>query len=116
MNTSNHGQNVSYNGDVLKVITSNTNGTRKHERKCIQRISNLGSPDYNIFDGIIDASEPRYCICDQVAFGTMVACDNKRCITEWFHSGCVGIKKPPRGKWYCPKCRNTVTKLKMSKK
>jgi len=46
-------------------------------RKCIQRISNLGSPDYNIFDGIIDASEPRYCICDQVSFGTMVACDNK---------------------------------------
>jgi hypothetical protein len=24
-----------------------------------------------------DPNEPRYCICNQVAFGTMVACDNK---------------------------------------
>lgn len=28
-------------------------------------------------DEPIDPNEPRYCICNQVAYGTMVACDNK---------------------------------------
>lgn len=30
---------------------------------------------------MIDPSEPRYCYCDQVAFGTMIACDNKKVCT-----------------------------------
>jgi len=46
-------------------------------RKCVQKISNLESLDYDIFDGITDACEPRYCICNQVSFGKMIACDNK---------------------------------------
>ena len=32
-----------------------------------------------------DPSEPRYCICNQVSYGDMVACDNVdvSCITNW---------------------------------
>ncbi|XP_046682094.1 inhibitor of growth protein 3-like [Homalodisca vitripennis] len=51
-----------------------------------------------------DPNEPRYCICNEVAFGGMVACDNQTCPYEWFHYPCVGITDPPKGKWYCPQC------------
>ena len=30
-------------------------------------------------------SEPTYCICSQVSFGEMIACDNEDCSIEWFH-------------------------------
>lgn len=33
-------------------------------------------------DEPIDPNEPRYCICNQVAYGTMVACDNKGVIIK----------------------------------
>lgn len=29
-------------------------------------------------DESIDPSEPLYCLCNQIAYGTMVACDNKK--------------------------------------
>ncbi|KAM3965756.1 inhibitor of growth family, member 3 [Aphomia sociella] len=53
-----------------------------------------------------DPNEPRYCICNQVSYGDMVACDNQDCPYEWFHYPCVGITAPPKGKWYCPQCQN----------
>jgi inhibitor of growth protein 3 len=51
-----------------------------------------------------DPNEPRYCICNQVSYGDMVACDNESCPFEWFHYPCVGITSSPKGKWYCPQC------------
>lgn len=45
-----------------------------------------------------------YCFCEQVSYGEMVACDNDDCVREWFHYGCVGLKEPPVGKWYCSDC------------
>jgi hypothetical protein len=42
-------------------------------------------------------SEPRYCYCDEVSYGEMVACDADGCKREWFHLGCVGPKNAPRG-------------------
>ena len=39
--------------------------------------------------------EPRYCYCNQVSYGSMVACDAKDCPREWFHLNCVGLTKPP---------------------
>lgn len=55
-------------------------------------------------DWSFDPNEPRYCICNQVSYGDMVACDNEDCPFEWFHYPCVGITQPPKGKWYCPQC------------
>ncbi|XP_053610911.1 inhibitor of growth protein 3 [Plodia interpunctella] len=52
-----------------------------------------------------DPNEPRYCVCNQVSYGDMVACDNQDCPYEWFHYPCVGITAPPKGKWYCPPCQ-----------
>ncbi|KAK9457636.1 inhibitor of growth proteins N-terminal histone-binding-domain-containing protein [Dipodascopsis uninucleata] len=42
-----------------------------------------------------------YCFCQQVSYGDMIACDNPDCQYEWFHYGCVGLKAPPSGLWYC---------------
>ena len=61
----------------------------------------------------IDPDEPRYCLCGDVSWGTMIACDNEEaCDKEWFHLTCVGLEElpPRRTKWYCPDCRK---KLKM---
>ncbi|XP_022234179.2 inhibitor of growth protein 3 isoform X2 [Drosophila obscura] len=55
-----------------------------------------------------DPNEPRYCTCNQVSYGDMVACDNDACPFEWFHYPCVGITQPPKGKWFCPKCTATM--------
>ncbi|KAF7278868.1 inhibitor of growth family, member 3 [Rhynchophorus ferrugineus] len=55
-----------------------------------------------------DPNEPRYCLCNQVSYGDMVACDNEDCPSEWFHYPCVGITAPPKGKWYCPQCTATM--------
>ncbi len=42
-----------------------------------------------------DEAEPRYCYCNQVSFGEMVACDMESCAREWFHLSCVGLTKAP---------------------
>ncbi|CEO60111.1 hypothetical protein PMG11_04752 [Penicillium brasilianum] len=54
--------------------------------------------------------EPRYCYCNEVSFGEMVACDNDACPREWFHLSCVGMTKPPgkNVKWYCNECKENL--------
>lgn len=59
-------------------------------------------------DWTFDPNEPRYCICNQVSYGDMVACDNEDCPFEWFHYPCVAITQPPKGKWYCPQCTSAM--------
>ncbi|XP_071546232.1 inhibitor of growth protein 3 isoform X1 [Panulirus ornatus] len=61
-------------------------------------------------DWTYDPNEPRYCICNQVSYGDMVACDNPKCPVEWFHYPCVGITAPPKGKWYCPQCASAMNR------
>ncbi|GAD96686.1 PHD finger domain protein, putative [Paecilomyces variotii No. 5] len=61
-------------------------------------------------DGVleeIDPNEPRYCLCGDVSFGTMICCENNDCDKEWFHLDCVGLSEVPSrtAKWYCPDCR-----------
>jgi hypothetical protein len=46
-------------------------------------------------EGDIDANEPRYCYCNGVSYGEMVACDADDCEKEWFHLGCVGLRSAP---------------------
>ncbi|KAK4167430.1 putative transcriptional regulatory protein [Cladorrhinum sp. PSN259] len=54
-----------------------------------------------------DGDEPRYCKCNGVSYGEMVACDGEGCPREWFHLECVGLKVAPKGnaKWYCDECK-----------
>ncbi|KAI0202629.1 hypothetical protein F4808DRAFT_68225 [Astrocystis sublimbata] len=65
-----------------------------------------GGHDDNEAD--VDADEPRYCYCDGVSYGEMVACDADDCEREWFHLDCVGLKAAPPSnmKWYCDNCKD----------
>merc|ERR1712083_895232 len=72
----------------------------------------LLSADLRDQDWNFDPNEPRYCICNQVSYGDVVACDNEDCPYEWFHYDCVGITAPPKGKWYCPKCQANMARRK----
>lgn len=64
--------------------------------------------------------EPReqtYCVCHNVSYGSMIACDNQDCPTEWFHYGCVGIVRPLEGEWYCSdRCRRAASNAKRGKR
>jgi hypothetical protein len=94
-----------------------------------KRINVSNSQDIRVDeDGVleeIDASEPRYCLCGDVSFGTMICCENQdvsspnpadlfvmgltfsQCEYVWFHLECVGLSEVPSrtAKWYCPECR-----------
>lgn len=52
-----------------------------------------------------ESDDTKYCFCQRVSFGDMVACDNDNCQLQWFHWECVGIKEEPVGDWLCPDCR-----------
>lgn len=78
--------------------------------------------DHMYLDDDENNDDKKYCICQKVSFGDMVACDNDDCPYEWFHWTCVGLKSEPGGKWYCPVCveamkdgKSAVKKEKSSK-
>ncbi|TQS36982.1 hypothetical protein Golomagni_02557 [Golovinomyces magnicellulatus] len=52
-------------------------------------------------DGVDDR---KYCTCQSISYGDMVACDNPKCEFEWFHWSCVGLKSEPLGTWICATC------------
>ncbi|XP_060854366.1 inhibitor of growth protein 5-like [Rhopalosiphum padi] len=53
----------------------------------------------------VDSNEQTYCLCKQISYGKMIACDNSCCPIEWFHFECVNVTTEPKGKWLCPKCK-----------
>ncbi|KAH8603079.1 hypothetical protein B0O99DRAFT_605030 [Bisporella sp. PMI_857] len=52
----------------------------------------------------------KYCTCQSVSYGDMVACDNDGCPYEWFHWSCVGLTSEPKGTWICPVCTKNQKK------
>lgn len=52
-----------------------------------------------------DESTP-WCYCNEPSSGEMIFCDNRGCTIKWFHFKCLRIQHAPKGKWYCPSCRN----------
>ena len=58
--------------------------------------------------------EPKYCVCNRVSFGEMIACENEACAVEWFHFACVGLSTDAKikGKWYCNACSAERRRLK----
>ena len=52
-----------------------------------------------------DKENQLYCVCSGPEFGKMAShCDNAKCGVQWFHYKCVGLKRAPRGKWFCKTC------------
>ncbi len=65
----------------------------------------MAAPSNSLATGSMEQlNEPKYCYCNQVSFGEMIACDNEDCEVEWFHYECVGLVQPPKGQWYCNEC------------
>lgn len=63
-----------------------------------------------------DDDKTLYCFCQRVSYGEMVACDGPNCKHEWFHYGCVNLKEPPKGIWYCPECKQEMAQKKARRK
>ncbi|XP_060845329.1 inhibitor of growth protein 4-like [Rhopalosiphum padi] len=63
-----------------------------------------------VIDMPVDPNEPKFCLCNQVSFGQMIGCDNPDCTIEWFHFVCVKLTTKPKGKWFCPKCKQPEEK------
>eukprot|EP00040_Diaphanoeca_grandis_P014725 m.74842 g.74842 ORF g.74842 m.74842 type:complete len:225 (-) comp24703_c0_seq1:525-1199(-) len=68
------------------------------------RSKDLASETDRLEDMPVDPNEPTYCLCHQVSYGEMIACDNESCPTEWFHFACVNLTEKPKSKWFCPRC------------
>ncbi|KAF7586596.1 hypothetical protein BBP40_008641 [Aspergillus hancockii] len=75
-----------------------------------QRAASEEEESYHEGDDEDEEGEPRYCYCNEISFGEMVACDNDACPREWFHLSCVGLTKPPgkNVKWYCNECKDSM--------
>ncbi|CAD5205513.1 unnamed protein product [Bursaphelenchus okinawaensis] len=86
--------------------TSSQKSTKqKNSTKKVEEVKQEKFDPTTVVDMPVDPNEPTYCLCNRVSFGQMVMCDNKTCLTEWFHFDCVGLTAPPKGKWYCPICK-----------
>lgn len=91
--------------NALEQTTTNKRSHKKGAGQAAQLIAAQTVEDDNVEslqdeeeDAEIDADEPRYCYCNGVSYGEMVACDYDRCAKEWFHLDCVGLKVAPQGK------------------
>ncbi|CAF0930647.1 unnamed protein product [Adineta steineri] len=95
--------------------TEHTNDQRDR-KKTTQRSTNANTQNTNSgnnkkFKLNNDSSsapsdEPTYCLCSQLSYGSMILCDSKACDIKWFHFNCVNLTTKPKGKWFCPKCRD----------
>ncbi|POS85776.1 hypothetical protein EPUL_003485, partial [Erysiphe pulchra] len=99
---------------TVSVVGKRSRATRKKPGPKKDKKDDLeNGTSQEIFDefddegNLIDPAEPRYCNCNRVSFGVMIACEGQNCEKEWFHIECVGLLDvPPRTtKWYCPSCR-----------
>ncbi len=70
----------------------------------------LGDADEDDEEEEEGGDDKKYCLCHNVSYGDMVACDNDNCPYEWFHWSCVGLKSEPNGTWYCPVCSEKLQK------
>ena len=100
------------NGTVILAPGSLGTSEEPEERRPTRRASTIKNSGDGATDTpgeeVDDEDEPRYCTCNRVSFGEMIACDNDRCPTEWFHLECVDLTKVPKKdtKWFCSeRCR-----------
>ncbi|GJQ10234.1 hypothetical protein GpartN1_g2025.t1 [Galdieria partita] len=85
-----------------RVTVGSGSNLKSSRERSERKLSNLAV----IEDMPVDPNEPRYCYCNQVSYGEMIACDNTNCPYEWFHFQCVGLTSAPEGVWRCPDCRS----------
>ncbi|KAJ3445565.1 inhibitor of growth protein [Anaeramoeba flamelloides] len=52
-----------------------------------------------------DGDEANWCCGKEKPKEKWVQCENAKCPKKWFHLGCVGLERVPKGKWYCDQCK-----------
>ncbi|CAM1507355.1 Fc.00g069960.m01.CDS01 [Cosmosporella sp. VM-42] len=97
----------SVSGDEEDGIEGRSRGTPVADGKDIDGDEVLGDAEEDDDEG---GDDKKYCLCHNVSYGDMVACDNDNCPYEWFHWSCVGLKSEPNGTWYCPVCTENFKK------
>ncbi|KAH8892036.1 hypothetical protein GQ53DRAFT_647957 [Thozetella sp. PMI_491] len=93
----------SHKKGASSISAASTAATLAAKQAAVEEAQN-SNPDED------DGDEPRYCYCNNVSYGEMVACDADGCPREWFHLECVGLKVAPKGnaKWYCEDCKKRL--------
>jgi len=96
------------------VNNSELNTNERDRKKPIQRNINPIIQNNNINgrklrlnndSSTTQSDETTYCLCSELSYGSMILCDNKACEIKWFHFNCVNLTTKPKGKWFCPNCR-----------
>lgn len=101
-NNANLDRKSSTNKNIINTTSNKKSKARSSKNKKVVSESESSDSDNGL--------QPTYCICEKISYGDMVCCDNDLCPIEWFHFGCVSLRKKPKGKWYCPQCRGTNSK------
>ena len=58
---------------------------------------------------------PRFCVCQNEAYGDMVLCSNEECQFRMFHESCIGMKASERPvNWCCVACTQGLQNLTQS--
>lgn len=97
------GSSASQNKDRHKSSDTNSAVPAKGSRDSNEVVA---SDNLVVVDDMnVDPDEPRYCFCNDISYGDMVACEGKNCLHEWFHYQCVGLTSTPKGAWFCPDCK-----------
>ena len=104
--------------DASETDASTTRGRRGTKRQAQEEVEVGEDEEMEDEEG---EDDKRYCFCDQRSYGEMVACENDDCPYQWFHTGCLNMKKVPDEDedWYCPTCREKpeiIEKVKLKKK
>jgi len=114
-------KSVELNANLNKKSSSNQNikkttSNKKSKANLSKNKKVVSDPKSSDSDGDGDDDlQPTYCLCEEISYGDMVGCDNDLCPIQWFHFGCVSIKRKPKGKWFCPFCRDTSNNPKTMK-
>ncbi|CDK26831.1 unnamed protein product [Kuraishia capsulata CBS 1993] len=99
--------------DIMATVRVSTNVLRRPDPTNFGPMGRTAHPP----EGVNGNEEDElYCFCQQISYGNMVACDNPDCKYEWFHYGCVGLKEPPSGIWYCSDCKGRMDHAATKKK
>lgn len=106
-------QSLSIISPVLPEPTAGTSSPWKTEEEnaCATDRNASGEDSTSIIPDISDDDEyaDEWCTCKRWKQEKMIACDGTPdCPFEWFHYSCVGIRRAPKGKWYCSVCRERM--------
>ncbi|EXJ83642.1 hypothetical protein A1O1_07266 [Capronia coronata CBS 617.96] len=113
-------ESVLSSADASETDASQTRGRRGIKKQVVED----GDADLGEDEEAEDEEgedDKRYCFCNQRSYGEMVACENDDCPYQWFHTGCLNMKKVPDEDedWYCPTCREKpeiIEKVRLKKK